>query len=391
MKKFCFYPWLLLDNSDLNGISILNLSSLDFNIFAGYKMKYKFHGLLFRIFMAAICLSGLSTQVSGNPDVVNAVLFYSPDCPHCHQLIEEILIPLKYQFPESLQIFGIDITTSAGSRIFQNYIDTFAVSAYRQGVPALIIGNNAVLAGEEIEAQASAVIEEVLSSGGSSLPAIPGLWTDEYSAGEGIDFKPLETVRDEFLHSSPPQAQPQAELEAVDKILGWSVISILAASLIFFFTRLSRYGINPFPGAFNPKIPVFLFFLILAGLAVSLYLSYVEIQHLDAFCGPVGDCTAVQDSYFSRILGFPVAVLGAIHYFIFFVFLLVFRFAEGISARILALGLILLAFTAVLYSMFLTGLEIWVIHAVCSWCLGSAVISAGILCLISKKFIRRLV
>lgn len=351
-------------------------------------MNNKFQIVITLIVSVGICLPAVSAQVPGNSGFVNAVLFYSRDCPHCHQVIEEILIPLNFEYPESLQIFGVDTATPAGSRVFQNYIDTFEVSSSRQGVPALVVGNTA-LAGEEIVNQAVPLIEGALSAGGTPLPDIPGLIQGETSYGENADLKPLETVRDEFMQASPAQVSPETELDAADKILSWPVFVFLVLSLFFFFVRLSKYGLNPFSGTYKPRIPVFLFLLTLAGMSIALYLSYVEIQHVDALCGPIGDCNAVQKSSFSRIFGFPVAVLGAVYYLIFFLFMCIYRAVEGISARALSLGLILMAFMAVLYSLFLTGLEMWVIHAVCAWCLGSAVISGVMLIVISKKFARR--
>ncbi len=326
-------------------------------------------------------------QTQRPPGFASAVIFYSPECPHCHQVIEDILIPLKFQFPESLQIFGIDSTSTAGSLVFQNYIETFNISSYRQGVPALIVGNT-VLVGEEIEHQAVPVIEDALSSGGAALPDIPGLLPDASASGSQVDLKPIESVRDEFLRTPPAAPQTQAEdLETADKILGLTVLLILIISLFFFFLRVSKFGINSIPKGGNPRIPFYLFLLVIAGLAISLYLSYVEIKQVDALCGPIGECNRVQESSFSRIFGFPVAGLGAVHYFIFFVLLWLYRKGAGGFVRILLLGLLFLALTAVMYSIFLTSLEIWVIHAVCAWCLGSAFISAAILMVLSKKFI----
>ena len=50
--------------------------------------------------------------------------------------------------------------------------------------------------------------------------------------------------------------------------------------------------------------------LCLAGLGVSFYMAFVETTHVEAICGPVGDCNAVQQSAYARYLvGFPSACL----------------------------------------------------------------------------------
>ncbi|MBZ0308787.1 MAG: DsbA family protein, partial [Anaerolineae bacterium] len=46
--------------------------------------------------------------------VVYAVLFYSPTCPHCHQVIENDLPPLQEKYGDQLQILFINVTVQGG-------------------------------------------------------------------------------------------------------------------------------------------------------------------------------------------------------------------------------------------------------------------------------------
>jgi uncharacterized membrane protein len=101
---------------------------------------------------------------------------------------------------------------------------------------------------------------------------------------------------------------------------------------------------------------------------VASYLSFVEVTSTPAVCGPVGDCNTVQQSEYARIFGVvPVGVLGALGY----VAMSVLWFAGTRAARICtwccALG-------GVVFSVYLTFLEPFVIGASCAWCLASAVI-----------------
>ncbi|MCK7496821.1 MAG: hypothetical protein MZW92_42455 [Comamonadaceae bacterium] len=41
--------------------------------------------------------------------------------------------------------------------------------------------------------------------------------------------------------------------------------------------------------------------LIVIGIGVAAYLSYVETQSVEAMCGPVGDCNTVQQSRYARL------------------------------------------------------------------------------------------
>lgn len=115
--------------------------------------------------------------------------------------------------------------------------------------------------------------------------------------------------------------------------------------------------------------------LCLAGMGVSLYLTYVETTHTPAFCGPVGDCNSVQQSPYATLWGvLPVGVLGLIGY-------IAIGLAWGFSQYSKGLlkyysGIILWGFALVgtLFSIYLTFLEPFVIGATCIWCITSAII-----------------
>ena len=59
------------------------------------------------------------------PAVVRAVLFYSPTCGHCHQVITEDLPPLLEKYDQQLHIIGIDVTQPEGQALFQAAIEQF--------------------------------------------------------------------------------------------------------------------------------------------------------------------------------------------------------------------------------------------------------------------------
>jgi hypothetical protein len=45
---------------------------------------------------------------------VRAVLFYSPTCPHCHQVMTEDLPPIMDRFGGRLQVLLVDVSVPAG-------------------------------------------------------------------------------------------------------------------------------------------------------------------------------------------------------------------------------------------------------------------------------------
>lgn len=115
--------------------------------------------------------------------------------------------------------------------------------------------------------------------------------------------------------------------------------------------------------------------LALIGLGVAGYLAYVETQAVEAMCGLIGDCNAVQSSPYATLFGvLPVGVLGAVGYVAILAAWSWERTGSGRLARYSPLAVFGMSFVGVLFSIYLTYLEPFVIKAVCAWCLTSAVI-----------------
>ena len=97
-----------------------------------------------------------------------------------------------------------------------------------------------------------------------------------------------------------------------------------------------------------------------------------------AVCGPSQGCETVAASAYSEVLGIPVAVLG-VAFSIVLVGCALAWWRWGERRLLLAAYLLLLFGTAVV--AYLTYLELFVIGAVCAWCVGyaaSVVMSLGV-------------
>jgi uncharacterized membrane protein len=116
----------------------------------------------------------------------------------------------------------------------------------------------------------------------------------------------------------------------------------------------------------------------LAGLFVSLYLLFYSLGFYGALMCGTGGCETVQTSSYARFMGMPVAGWGAAWYGL--VVLVAFvgvqdRFAdEKWPDR----WLLVLATLGLAFSVYLTGLELFVLHAICQWCVVSAVLTVAI-------------
>ncbi|MEO8908937.1 MAG: vitamin K epoxide reductase family protein [Gemmatimonadaceae bacterium] len=119
--------------------------------------------------------------------------------------------------------------------------------------------------------------------------------------------------------------------------------------------------------------------LALAGIFISLYLTLYKIGVIGELSCSIGSCETVNTSKWSYFLGLPVAAWGLFFYVDVFVIALVgtaVRFeSEPLISRILTIE----AAVGVLFSAWLTYLELAVIHAICIWCVTSAVVVALIL------------
>jgi len=114
------------------------------------------------------------------------------------------------------------------------------------------------------------------------------------------------------------------------------------------------------------------------GLLVSAYLTYVKLFQTPIYCTPgLGDCETVNSSGWSTVFGVPIALLGFLSY-LALLLLTLFRTKGRFLkqyAKTLIFGIGLFGF---LYSLYLTGLEFFVIKAFCQWCVISALCMTAI-------------
>jgi uncharacterized membrane protein len=119
----------------------------------------------------------------------------------------------------------------------------------------------------------------------------------------------------------------------------------------------------------------------LLGLFVSAYLYLYKIGRIGTLACGSGGCETVQTSPWSRVAGVEVALIGVIGYALLLIVALAALQPAVAERRWPAALLATLAGGGVLFTGYLTYLELFVIHAICRWCVGSAAIIAGLLIL----------
>ncbi|HEY3222154.1 MAG TPA: vitamin K epoxide reductase family protein [Gemmatimonadales bacterium] len=119
--------------------------------------------------------------------------------------------------------------------------------------------------------------------------------------------------------------------------------------------------------------------LALVGLFVALYLWLHALGIGGAIkCGASGGCETVQTSRWAVFLGLPVALYGVVGYLAILVVAIVALRPPALSQPRWSTWLVLLATVGFGFTLYLTYLELFVIHAICRWCVGSAAIITAI-------------
>ena len=119
--------------------------------------------------------------------------------------------------------------------------------------------------------------------------------------------------------------------------------------------------------------------LALAGIFISLYLTLYKLGIIGELSCSIGSCETVNTSKWSRFLGLPVAAWGLLFYLDVFAVALLSSLPRFEDERAFSLVLVAESAVGVLFSAWLTYLELGVIHAICIWCMTSALIVTAIL------------
>ncbi|MDA1330409.1 MAG: vitamin K epoxide reductase family protein [Chloroflexi bacterium] len=122
--------------------------------------------------------------------------------------------------------------------------------------------------------------------------------------------------------------------------------------------------------------------IVLAGIGLldALYLTWIKLANQQAMCAGIGNCEVVNSSQYAELAGMPIALFGASAYLLILVLLLLEDRTEFLSENgpMLIFGFSL---AGVLYSAYLTYIEIYVLRAICPFCVLSAIVLVALLAL----------
>jgi uncharacterized membrane protein len=123
-------------------------------------------------------------------------------------------------------------------------------------------------------------------------------------------------------------------------------------------------------------------FLAAFGIGVAAYIAIAEADGGAPACfAGSGGCETVAASSHSELAGISVALIGVFGY----VLLLSTALLRGDTARMAGFGLGLAGFG---YTVYLTYLELFVIDAICQWCVVSAVLMVALFAVSALRMLR---
>lgn len=182
--------------------------------------------------LAALALAGAAAPpcVSAQDAVVRAVLFYSPTCPHCHQVMTEDLPPLAERYGDRLQIVGVDVSTPRGQTLLRATVDYFGIPTAEAGVPLLVAGEEYMMGSLEIPERLPGIIERALAEEGVDWPhvgairralAANGLLQESTEPGADPEAPPPTVTADSATseptaEGDPADVQTDAATEGAD-------------------------------------------------------------------------------------------------------------------------------------------------------------------------------
>ena len=116
----------------------------------------------------------------------------------------------------------------------------------------------------------------------------------------------------------------------------------------------------------------------LVGVFIATYLTLYKLGVIGTLACGTGSCETVQLSRWGTFLGLPVAAWGVGFYVLVLVLALLGLQERWEQSRGIALALVLVTGWGVVFSAWLTYLELGVIRAICRYCVASACLTIAL-------------
>ena len=120
--------------------------------------------------------------------------------------------------------------------------------------------------------------------------------------------------------------------------------------------------------------------LAIIGFAVSFYLHYTKAYNKKIYCISKHDCDAVVKSKYGKTFGIENTLFGMLYYLMIFAYGIAILFDRNLfKPNIIYYFIVGSSAASVLYSIYLTGVQAFVLKKWCDYCIVSSITSVLVL------------
>ncbi|MBC7223560.1 MAG: hypothetical protein H5T59_04675 [Anaerolineae bacterium] len=145
--------------------------------------------------------------------VVHMLLFYSPTCPHCHDIITNYLPVLDAKYGDRIEVYGLNVQDPAAYGLLLAIEEKAGLPEnQRGGVPAMLVGEELFIGANMIREHLEEAVDRYLAEGGVDLP-IPREYLVQVTptpAGAQASPPAPSTAQPTATPAPPPSPTPEA-------------------------------------------------------------------------------------------------------------------------------------------------------------------------------------
>ena len=108
-----------------------------------------------------------------DPSQVHGLYFYSIDCPHCMDILNNLLLPMQNEFGTKLHIRLVEINYADNYELLIRTEEHYSVKAEERAIPTLVIDSKVLIGENPIQENLRSIVEQGILNGGIPWPDIP--------------------------------------------------------------------------------------------------------------------------------------------------------------------------------------------------------------------------
>lgn len=106
---------------------------------------------------------------------VGAYYFYANDCPHCLEMLEDLILPMLSEYGDQLDIRLLEIGKPEYYEAMLTIESYFGIAPSERGIPTMVIDNQVMIGESEIRSSFPEIVSDGIEGGGIPFPDISGV------------------------------------------------------------------------------------------------------------------------------------------------------------------------------------------------------------------------